>query len=93
LNQQTVQNINQDDNATVAGTGLVLTADMVYRNGDNLETNIMIEPPNLIQPTETNENIIVDILQVNEQEANLEAVTTIVPNLLHYDINEHEGMM
>ena len=103
LNQLPVQNINQDDNGTVAGTGLVLTADMVYRNSDNLESNItIIEPPNLIQPNENNENnensenIIVDILPPSEQEVKPDAVSTNVsnvPNLLHYDINEHEGMM
>ena len=82
---------------------MVLTADMVYRNSDNLESNItIIEPPNLIQPNENNENnensenIIVDILPPSEQEVKPDAVSTNVSNvpyLLHYDINEHEGMM
>lgn len=94
LNQVSVQNINDDNGA---GTGFVLTADVVYNNtSDNIETNIAIEPPNLIQQTENNDNIIVDILQVNEQEVKPDAVTTNVsnvPDLLDYDINEDEGMM
>ena len=83
----------------MAGTGFVLSADMVYRTDDNLETNVTINPPNIIQPNENNENnenIVVEVLPPNEQEANPDAVTTNVsnvPNLLHYDINEDEGMM
>ena len=45
---------------------------------------------------ENSENIIVDILPPSEQEVKPDAVSTNVSNvpyLLHYDINEHEGMM
>jgi hypothetical protein len=95
LNQISVQNINEGDNG--AGTGFVLSADMVYRTGDNLETNVTINPPNIIQPNENNENnenIVVNVLPVNDQDGAPPVSGALnVPPVLHFDIDDPEGMM
>ena len=98
LNQLSVQNINDGDNG--AGTGFVLTADMVYRTGDNLESNITINPSNIIQPNENNENnvnnenIVVDVLPFNDQDGAPPVSGALnVPPVLHFDIDDPEGMM
>ena len=70
---------------------------MVYRTGDNLESNITINPPNIIQPNENNENIVVDVLPFNDQDGAPPAAdsTNVLPVLpvLHFDIDDPEGMM
>ena len=73
---------------------------MVYRTGDNLESNITINPSNIIQPNENNENnvnnenIVVDVLQFNDQDgAPPLSGATNVPPVLHFDIDDPEGMM
>jgi hypothetical protein len=94
LNQLSVQNINEGDNG--AGTGFVLTADMVYRTGDNLDSNLTINTPNIIQPNENNENnenIVVDVLPFNDQDVPPMLGAIIVPPVLHFDIDDPEGMM
>ncbi len=66
---------------------------MVYRTGDNLDSNLTINPPNIIQPTENNENVVVDVLPFNDQDAPPVLGAINVPPVLHYDINDPEGMM
>ena len=72
-------------------------ADIVYRNDDNMETNTIIEPPNLIQQGENNQsssdNIVVDVLQFNDQNSPPVLGATNVPPGLQFDIDDPEGMM
>jgi hypothetical protein len=103
-NQITVQSMSPRN---IDQNGLVLSADMVYGNTNNADTNIIIETPNLILANESNQNnqnnqnnqsnqsnvdnIVVDILPLREPAVAATAAANLPP--LHYDIDDPEGMM
>jgi hypothetical protein len=93
-NQLSVQNISP---RIIIDNGLTLSADVIYNNNNNnnnADTNIATEIMNLVLMPENSEqdtdNMHINIVDTDEHAAAAEA--PILP-VLHFDIDDPEGMM